>query len=405
MLLGEARSKCEHLAGVPLRPSTAYDLHKIYLAKGVLATTAIEGNTLSEDEVHQLLEGSLKLPPSKKYLAQEVDNVIKACTRVWNDVDEGRPFKLTPENIKRFNREVLQDLEVEKGVVPGDIRSHPVGVFTYRGAPAQDLDYLLDRMCSWLSSDGFAATTEDGIVPAIFAAMMAHLYLAWIHPFGDGNGRTARLVEFAILVSAGVPSPAAHLLSNHYNETRSKYYRELAYASQSKGDVTKFIHYGIQGFVDGLKAQIARIRQQQLDVEWENFVHQHFSEHKSATSKRKRDLVLNLSTYRKPISLHAFVTLPEMKLLYEGRTTRTMYRDIVQLVHQQFVAYDKGTLRARKERIEAFLPSRNNVAQSSLPDELRDAVEGRSKRDTVTAQRPVDRSAAPPPKKGGSPFD
>ena len=43
LLLGEARSKCEHLAGVPLRPDTARRLHLMYLAKGVLATTAIEG--------------------------------------------------------------------------------------------------------------------------------------------------------------------------------------------------------------------------------------------------------------------------------------------------------------------------------------------------------------------------
>ena len=41
-------------------------------------------------------------------------------------------------------------------------------------------------------------------------AMMAHLYLAWIHTFGDGNGRTARLLEFLILARSGkVPLPAA----------------------------------------------------------------------------------------------------------------------------------------------------------------------------------------------------
>jgi len=63
--LGEAQSKCEHISGVPLRPSVARQLHMIYLAKGVLATTAIEGNTLTESEVLQHLEGKLELPPSK----------------------------------------------------------------------------------------------------------------------------------------------------------------------------------------------------------------------------------------------------------------------------------------------------------------------------------------------------
>jgi len=82
----------------------------------------------------------------------------------------------------------------------------------------------------------------------------------WIHPFGDGNGRTARLVEFQILLQAGIPSPAAHLLSNHYKQTRTEYYRQLATASRSGGNILPFIEYAVGGFVDGLKEQLALIR-------------------------------------------------------------------------------------------------------------------------------------------------
>ena len=46
ILLGEAQSKCEHLSGVPLPVGVQRELNQLYLAKGVLATTAIEGNTL-----------------------------------------------------------------------------------------------------------------------------------------------------------------------------------------------------------------------------------------------------------------------------------------------------------------------------------------------------------------------
>ena len=66
MLLGEAQSKIEHTGSVPLRPDTAQELHRLYLAKGVLATTAIEGNTLTESQVIELLEGKLTLPPSRQ---------------------------------------------------------------------------------------------------------------------------------------------------------------------------------------------------------------------------------------------------------------------------------------------------------------------------------------------------
>ena len=89
MLLGEAASKCEHIASVPLRPSTAEQLHRLYLAKGVLATTAIEGNTLSEDEVVKHLEGKLQLPPSKEYLGREIDNIVAACNQIAQEVRGG----------------------------------------------------------------------------------------------------------------------------------------------------------------------------------------------------------------------------------------------------------------------------------------------------------------------------
>src|SRR3954471_5072368 len=86
LLLGEAASKIEHLAGVPLRPKTAVELNEIYLAKGVHGTTAIEGNTLSEAQVRQQIEGTLTLPRSQEYLGQEVQNVVDAFNGLTEEV-------------------------------------------------------------------------------------------------------------------------------------------------------------------------------------------------------------------------------------------------------------------------------------------------------------------------------
>ncbi len=66
MLLGEARSKIAHIAGSLLNPGVAREMHNVYLTKGVLATTAIEGNTLSEEEARRRIEGDLDLPPSRE---------------------------------------------------------------------------------------------------------------------------------------------------------------------------------------------------------------------------------------------------------------------------------------------------------------------------------------------------
>lgn len=359
LLLGEARSKCEHLAGVPLRPDTAAELHLIYLAKGVSGTNAIEGNTLSEAQVRQRIEGELELPPSKEYLAQETDNIVAACGEIWRRaVSAEERFVITPKFICELNAQVLNQLKLRRGVTPGKFRDHAVGVGSYRAPDFAETPQLVARLCSWLAGDAFESVASHGVVRAILSAIMAHLYLAWIHPFGDGNGRTARLVEYALLVSAGVPSPAAHLLSNHYNETRSDYYRQLDEASLSNGDVVPFIHYAVQGFVDGLKAQLDLVRAQQLDVTWRNFVHERFRD-ATGPEKRRRDLVLDISRYKQVLFEDLVRKSRRLYETYSKLSSKTLSRDINFLVEQNLLLSDGKSLRANKSLIEAFLPIRS----------------------------------------------
>ncbi|HKI16789.1 MAG TPA: hypothetical protein VKA15_02870 [Isosphaeraceae bacterium] len=84
--MGEARSNCEHIAGVPLRPETAERFSQIYLAKGVHATTSIEGNTLTEEQVRLQMDKALKLPASQEYLKQEVQNILDACDKITSEL-------------------------------------------------------------------------------------------------------------------------------------------------------------------------------------------------------------------------------------------------------------------------------------------------------------------------------
>ena len=239
MLLGEAGSKVEHLRGVPLRPEAQKRLQLIYLAKGAWASAQIEGNTLSEEEAMSLLEGELKLPPSREYQAQEIQNIVSAVNAIASGLEEEGSEPITPGDIVEFNRMVLKGLTLEPGVMPGEYRSKSVAVGPYVGAPAEDVEYLVGRMCQWLQANFESPDNRQDMahVYVIIRAVLAHLYFEWIHPFGDGNGRTGRLIEFHILVSSGVPFPAAHLLSNHYNQTRSEYYRQMHLASASGGDV------------------------------------------------------------------------------------------------------------------------------------------------------------------------
>jgi Fic family protein len=357
VLLGECQSKCEHISWAPLLPETQKTLHQLYLAKGSLATTAIEGNTLSEKEVLLHLEKKLRLPPSKEYLATEVDNIVDACNSILNAAVEHGELPLTIERFADFNAKVLRGLSLDEDVVPGELRRHSVGVSRYKAPPAEDCEFLLEQLCRWLNSDVFSPREGMVIIYAVIKAVLAHLYLAWIHPFGDGNGRTARLVEFQILITSGVPAPAAHLLSNHYNQTRSEYYRQLDRASRGGGEAIPFLMYAVQGFADGLRNQLEEIRNQQWNVVWRDYIWKNFREKTSPADLRRRQLVFALSKMSEPVPL---AKLPEidtrLAVAYAGKTAKTLSRDVNELTEMGLLVKSGNRVRARKEAIFGFLP-------------------------------------------------
>lgn len=366
MLLGEARSKVDHLALALLKPDVADEMNRVYLAKGAQATTAIEGNTLSEEEVAAIVAGLAgPPPPSQAYQHREIENILRAFNRIKDDLVAGGSSDLTVEAIQEFDREVLAGLEqddVLPGAIPGMRASVVVG--PYRGAPREDCRYLVERLCAWLNGPDFEPPTADWAVPyALIKAVCAHLYIAWIHPFDDGNGRTARLIELQILLAAGGPMPAGHLLSNHYNITRPEYYRQLQRASSSGGDVVPFLHYAIRGFVDGIRGQVARVWEQQYADRWEQFVYETFGgKIVSEAEQRRLRLVLALSDEFEPVARRDIPALDvTLALAYDG-TERMLSRDLNALQTLGLIeSVGHGRWRARREQILAFRPVRRGA--------------------------------------------
>jgi Fic family protein len=330
----------------------------VYLAKGVWGTTAIEGNTLSEQEVLQHVEGKLEVAPDKEYLKQEIDNIIREHNRMLVEIYERKALTLSPDRIKNINKAVLTGLALEEGVQPGEVRKYSVGVMTYRGAPFQDCEFLLARLCEWLNSQDFEPRSGLGrIHMAIVKAMVAHLYIEWIHPFGDGNGRTGRLVEVLILLAAGVPSPACHLLSNHYNLTRREYLSQLKAASESGGAVLPFLTYAINGFLGGLREQLAYIRKLQMDFAWLNYVHDYFRNKPGRAAARQKLLLLDIFDKEQPVPVSQVDQIsPRLAKAYAGMHPRTAARDVDSLEQKRLLIREGKTVRANRDLIAAFLP-------------------------------------------------
>jgi Fic family protein len=361
LTIGEAMSKCEHLAGVPLKPKVAEDLSAVYLARGVQATTAIEGNTLSDDEVLNIVRrGSAGVSESRAYLEREVKNILMAVRDIDDALSKRVRPPLTVERIYDLNRQVLDGIPDEPWVVPGAPRRVDVVAGPYKAPHWSHVPDLLDHFVKWLaemrSPVGSGASRADRFTTALLTAILAHVYIAWIHPFGNGNGRTARLLEVQILSESGVvPIVATNLLSDHYHKTRSAYYLALNAAQR---DISEFIRYAINGFIDELRDQIGRVRTENLEVHWESYVYELFRDRPSTEAQaRQREVALRLPPDR-PVTPEEMTNLsPALARRYATCGVRTPARDLNDLAKMGLVERPtKRKYRARREIIEAFIP-------------------------------------------------
>jgi Fic family protein len=367
--LGEALSKCDHIANVALPPAVSQELHQLYVVKGALASAQIEGNSLTEDQAMAQFHGNLHLPSTQEYQAKDFDNIRQASEMVVREVFEGRDLRLTPERIKQFNAMVLEGQPIDDDIIPGEVRTRGVVVgIVYAGAPAGDCEYLLEQLCGWLDQmleDGSAAGRDWQRIIGIVRAVLAHLYLAWIHPFGDGNGRTARLIEFQLLLAAGFPQPACHLLSNYYNKTRARYYQVLRETSRAEGHpVWRFVSYAVEGFLEELREQIELIQQHQLGLAWLNLVGENRLGQQEETNRRRHALLLAIPGAG-PMDFTPIDGLnrlnPEIAALYATKTGKTMTRDINVLRDQGLIVMNEtgDGVRPAWEQLFAFLPIRS----------------------------------------------
>lgn len=358
--LGQCKAIVESLRFLPLSPQVRSDMLKVSFVKGAMATTAIEGNTLSEEEVRLIQEGKSTIAPSRKYLEQEVKNVLDALNIILSDVVERDAIaSITPDMIKMFNRHVGHDLGDAFDSVPGQFRELEVFVGAYRPPDHRDVGPLVGMMCDWLRREfGFSVDSEPDFYSGVIEAIVAHVYLVWIHPFGDGNGRSARLLEFYLLLRCGLPDICSHILSNHYNNTRTEYYRQLGNAGK-KRDLTEFIAYAVQGLLDGLREMLSAAQTHQLKSYWKNYVHAELEAMRILKPVRKRCAVLltELGLFKEYQLGELVVATPAIATAYPLSTPRTLSRDVKMLVQKNLlVISEDGRYRINTDVLFDRLP-------------------------------------------------
>lgn len=358
--MGQVIALLRAIDNTPIMPQYYSDMMKMSLIRGAQSTTAIEGNTLTDEEIGKLLEGQ-KLPSSIRYQGVEIENILDAYNTILTEiVYENKEQIITPQLLLRFHQMIGKNLGEHFGAIPGRWRESDVIVGRYRAPDYRDVPTLIERYCEFLRTTFRYEEGKQRFSDVFIEAIVAHVYLEWIHPFGDGNGRTGRLLEFYILSRGGNPDIATHILSNHYNQTRPEYYRQIEKAYQTN-DLTDFIEYALVGFRDGLQQTLDKIQQSQLTMTWQKYVYDKFDGvpmGQKDVFKRKRSFALEIPTDRK----FTFEEIPDLNIklarLYSNISEKTLQRDIAELMDLDILRKEGNKYSANISSIKGMIAKR-----------------------------------------------
>ena len=234
-LIAEISAQIERYA-IRLEQEDGLRLRKANRIKTIHSSLAIEGNTLSEDEVRDVLEGKTVVAPIRQI--QEVKNAINTY-ELYPTLDA---FK--EKDLLKAHGVMMQAL-VDN---PGHYRHGGVGVFGEKGLvhlapPADRVPMLMGDLFDWLKH------SKDHL---LIRSCVFHFEFEFIHPFIDGNGRTGRLWQSLIL---GKLHPLfEHLpVENMVYSNQQQYYDAIS-ASTNAGQSGPFIDFMLNEIYKTLKS-------------------------------------------------------------------------------------------------------------------------------------------------------
>ena len=238
-------------------PQQELKLRRQALIRMTHSSTAIEGNRLNVNEVGLLLaQKKIDAPQRDIY---EVQNYLKALKYIEKIVKSKQPITekvllnihklvtdktLPEEQCGRYRKTAIFVVRQRQGF-PDEI--------VYTGPDAKRVPELCRNLLDWITE------SEKKEINPIIVAGIVHQEIAAIHPFSDGNGRTARALATLMLYRLGYDFRRLFALEDYYNHDRQAYYKAIDIGDnyeKRRTDFTPWLEY----FAKGFKEEINNVR-------------------------------------------------------------------------------------------------------------------------------------------------
>ena len=246
---------------LPITPRVLANLRETARLFSTYYSTFIEGNRLTQEQVEQVIVESQHFPGRERdqdevkgyyaaldeaeRLATNNDRVSEAAVRRLHALVMGGGRTRVKSTPYRDGQNVIRDANSKRIV--------------YMPPEAGDVPGLMQQLVTWIN--------QKDDLPVPLKAGLAHYQYATIHPYYDGNGRTARLLATLILHLGKYDLKGLYALEEYYARDLKAYYAALTvgpshnyYMGRAEADITQWIGY----FIDGMAASFEKVRDQAL---------------------------------------------------------------------------------------------------------------------------------------------
>jgi len=248
MEIEAARAVVEH---IPLSLAAQAELRYRARIRSTHYSTRIEGNRLTLAEAEQVIEGKPFTFHGRERDVGEVRNYWNALLRVEEWAEKKKP--LSEDLIKRLHALVEKGKRARPDTYregQNVIRDSTSGAIVYMPPEAKDVPRLMASMVEWVKN------AEKNGLPIPLIAALVHYQFVTIHPYYDGNGRTARLLATFILHRGGYGLNGFFSLEEHHARDLTSYYQSLVthphhnyYEGRAEADLTPWLEYFINTLV------------------------------------------------------------------------------------------------------------------------------------------------------------
>jgi len=333
--LVEAKAAVLALINTPYQRNWVEALQQMQLKREVAGTSRIEGAEFTDRE----LDVALRHNATTEELLTRSQRQAHAAVQTYrwiSDLPNDRPVDATL--VRDMHRRIVTGCD-EDHCEPGALRKKDYNV-TFGVPRHRGCDGGLaceDAFGRLISAVGSEYRAHDPLVQAL----AIHYHIAAMHPFMDGNGRTARALEALVLQRAGLTHNAFIAMSNYYYEEKDSYLKSLTAVRAADHDLSPFIIFGLTGIALQCRRLYSEIRKQMERAIFRNMMYDLFNR---LQSKRKRVIkdrqIAILKVLLDVDKMDWYQFIAKVRGHYQGMASgeKALTRDIVSLLQLGTIA-------------------------------------------------------------------